>query len=641
MKKRYLALLAASCVAANAADVNYDLLGRKNSKMNSPMVYKDIDYSKMKKSEEQTVSSSLGNHALAKRASGIKSAKAIVGKFGPKGYSFNDCSKKTTGCGESIPIGSYDSNTKSLSNYRNAANKNFINVTVDNRDLPTSYQYASEVGLSRSFLSGYYPDEYKYNEVKTNPYPVEASPYESNKTIKYYPYFDLYSYANSGWLNKSNVGVYLSEEGLPTRLNPQMSYAPFFIADDKPMDVFNSMIGYEMRASKMYRALEVTSGKSRFFVSKTRPSSPSTTTPQIYMGLHADGGSPTKKYSSAAKNLDNYIYDNRTVEIVGAGNKSTKGLGGTALAANAITVGAIDPFTNKPTGYTPGCQSVYCYNQMFHKPEFMNYSHYYFHFSDDLPEYVRTYTSENGTREFKPLYDGTEAAAALTAGMVSNMLSANEFYRWHPEVVKAVALNTWHVDPDTRLIRYDDLVFDQSDEDNMHFSYYFIGDVNTLMKKYQGCPQFSSLCDAKEIRFVIDRDDFIKNAIENGFDGFDISIAWLNSGTDIYNLGGLPQNYEIEIFATEGYVDIGNFSSNKVWLMRSTYSMNHVNSGNSRFDVDAQIGNPYKTVRIGGFSAYPKDKFTVRIILTEEDSRAENYGQMVLGLDIKPFFKKR
>lgn len=49
MKKQYLALLAASCVAVNAADVNYDLLGRKNSKMNSPMVYKDIDYSKMKK----------------------------------------------------------------------------------------------------------------------------------------------------------------------------------------------------------------------------------------------------------------------------------------------------------------------------------------------------------------------------------------------------------------------------------------------------------------------------------------------------------------------------------------------------------------------------------------------------------------
>ena len=52
MRKEYLVLLAAGCVAANAANVNYDLLGRKGSKMNSPMVYKNVDYSKMKKTEQ-------------------------------------------------------------------------------------------------------------------------------------------------------------------------------------------------------------------------------------------------------------------------------------------------------------------------------------------------------------------------------------------------------------------------------------------------------------------------------------------------------------------------------------------------------------------------------------------------------------
>jgi hypothetical protein len=31
--------------------------------------------------------------------------------------------------------------------------------------------------------------------------------------------------------------------------------------------------------------------------------------------------------------------------------------------------------------------------------------------------------------------------------------------------------------------------------------------------------------------------------------------------------------------------------------------------------------------------------FTIRIVLTDEDSRSENYGQMVLGLDIKPIFR--
>ena len=66
MRKEYLVLLAAGCVAANAANVNYDLLGRKGSKMNSPMVYKNVDYSKVQKKEEQKVGSSFKNHSLAK-----------------------------------------------------------------------------------------------------------------------------------------------------------------------------------------------------------------------------------------------------------------------------------------------------------------------------------------------------------------------------------------------------------------------------------------------------------------------------------------------------------------------------------------------------------------------------------------------
>ena len=86
MRKEYLALLAAGCVAANAASVNYDLLGRKGSKMNSPMVYKNVDYSKVKKNEAQKVGSSLENKALAKTgmADGVS---AIEGFFDSR-YSY-------------------------------------------------------------------------------------------------------------------------------------------------------------------------------------------------------------------------------------------------------------------------------------------------------------------------------------------------------------------------------------------------------------------------------------------------------------------------------------------------------------------------------------------------------------------------
>ena len=49
MKKILPLIISLCCVGANATSANYDLLGRKGSKMNSPMVYKNFDYSKVKK----------------------------------------------------------------------------------------------------------------------------------------------------------------------------------------------------------------------------------------------------------------------------------------------------------------------------------------------------------------------------------------------------------------------------------------------------------------------------------------------------------------------------------------------------------------------------------------------------------------
>ncbi len=86
MNKELLTIaLAFGCIASNATTNNYDLLGRKGSKMNSPMVYKNVDYSNAKKNEQQKLSSSLENRGLAKQAVGLKgNAKAIIGVSSPK-----------------------------------------------------------------------------------------------------------------------------------------------------------------------------------------------------------------------------------------------------------------------------------------------------------------------------------------------------------------------------------------------------------------------------------------------------------------------------------------------------------------------------------------------------------------------------
>ena len=72
--------LTLGCIGAGAAASNYDLLGRKGSQMNSPMVYRNVDYSKVKKDEQQKVGPSLEAHSLQKLGM-PNSIKAIEGAF--------------------------------------------------------------------------------------------------------------------------------------------------------------------------------------------------------------------------------------------------------------------------------------------------------------------------------------------------------------------------------------------------------------------------------------------------------------------------------------------------------------------------------------------------------------------------------
>ena len=86
MNKKATLIVALSCVYAGAANtVNYDLLGRRGSKMNSPMVYKNVDYSK--KNNQAQLGALPGTRALAKGISpGLNgNADAITGIFNNRG----------------------------------------------------------------------------------------------------------------------------------------------------------------------------------------------------------------------------------------------------------------------------------------------------------------------------------------------------------------------------------------------------------------------------------------------------------------------------------------------------------------------------------------------------------------------------
>lgn len=619
MKKKIAMMVAFGCLGASAMSDNYDLLGRKGSKMNSPMVYKNVDYSKTQKQEQEKIGSSLENRGLAKMASGINSnAKAIVGKFGPKGYSFKACSNNANGCGESFSLGGSGT---SWSQYLTNVNNNFINIVSQqvDRNSPifnyvTAYPYVTR--------SSYTLEETTYNF--TGGVMKAKSPLNSTKKIKFAPGYQVQNSLNRSYLFNSNVGVYLSGAAAPVRLNEQSdTYAPFIVADNGSINSFAKTPNDEMIASRMFRIVHWFSDRSSVFATRSRPSNPAGENPQVYVGLHGDNaaGSSTV-YPAKAKDLDNYIYNKRTVEVVAAGNDTSGYFSHKAQAVNAITVGALDPINDKITYYSAHKPLKYCTNcdTSHHKPEVYNYSNFY------LDDKKREYKSGNVVKyRFEPFYEGTEFAAAVTAGEISNMLSYNEFYKWHPEVVKAVVLNS-----NKMPVKYDDLVFDQKDKKNLHHSYYFIGNVNTLMKQYNDYPQGSEIYSStkKEIRLHFSKTDLRGSVNSCNVDGFEASIAWLNSGNDIANLGGLPQKFEIEGYWRHGNPNLSNDLHNNAG----------VDDSSVRYEDDESAA--YKHIIVDGrANDHHPLGFTVRIVLTEEDSRSENYGQMVLGLDIKTLCK--
>jgi hypothetical protein len=600
MNKEILSIaLAFGCIAANATSNNYDLLGRKGSKMNSPMVYKNVDYSKTKKNDQQKLGSSLENRSLAKMSSGIKSStKAIVGKFGPNGYGFSACSQSCIGSGRGGMSVSWGTETNVL-NYLNKANQHFINVVHQEKSrLSPDFNYVT-AGPTRSNLSGYTMTEtpYNFNVPQSNAYVVFDS---------------VFKYLGREIKSKTNVGVYVSGNAVPVRLNKEDDlYAPFILSNNTSMNNYGRTPDNEMYVSRMFRLTHLFSDQSSVFAAKTRPSNPAGENPQIYVGLHGENvNSSNSWYATKAKDLDNYIYWNRTVEVVAAGN--TGKLSPEGYAANAITVGARNAKSNVAASYVG---ATYTNGAPYNKPEIYNYTNFY------VNDYKRVYSypGKNDTT-FYPYYKGSEASAAITAGIVSNMLSYNEFYKWHPEVVKAVMVNTMYNPSDRRPIdyprNYSDLVFDQTNSKNRHYSYYFIGDVNSLMGNFHNSSpnqQYAYSIDKKKIRMHIMKSQLIGNP-----SGFSIAISWLNSGSDIIKRHQLPQIFEIDLYCTDG--------NSKLTYNTSTTDSQEAKDRNTSYRQTYAYFNECQNA----------SSLMADIVLDEDYEDAENYGQIVLGVDIQP-----
>lgn len=124
-----------------------------------------------------------------------------------------------------------------------------------------------------------------------------------------------------------------------------------------------------------------------------------------------------------ANEIDEYVYKYRVTEIAGAGNNGASGnMTEYGRGLNVITVGSVSPSGVIET--TSSNKNPMTDVSPYDKPEILNYSN--FSFSKD--------------RNLK--LAGTEGAAAYTAAMVARLMKTHPFYRWHPEVVKALLLTS-------------------------------------------------------------------------------------------------------------------------------------------------------------------------------------------------------
>ena len=641
MNKKIMSIaLAVGCVASNAAMNNYDLLGRKGSKMNSPMVYRNVDYSKFKKEQPQKMNSPLAKTALNKQGLAENIA-AIEGSYEPKMGGSHPIYFKRYYSSNSVDVCQNeigDNNHSSHCMYEDIADNNLYLKRLNTSFIPTSRNNVNPSNYERANKwTNASSSEYELslsNGSFSNP--TQPSPYEYNQTIQYKSFYDVKRYNSKRrlvewWFDgvdnpsssyyeeglASDVGVYLAVDALPVKMDPNKNVD--FIRHTAS-DQFNTYIGYEMLASKTYSVVKDASKRSVVYVGEGSPASPADRTPQIYVGVHNRKGvnnnsSATPNYTSTAKALDNYIYNNRTVEIVAAGNFGTKNnanaqagsgnLAAEAHAANAITVGAVDAVTQTITNYNS-------YNKAANgvkKPEIFNFSHFYM--SDKKRSYKKKSTGTVSV--YEPYYDGAEMSAAYTAGMVSDLLSINPFYRWHPEVVKALMITSSHVElnspyPYSPYLRkvpsYYGLVFDNAlnaganAKDFYHYSRYWIGDVNKLKTRINSKGQ-------KEIWFsyanVPGRDHVA-------------AIAWLSSGNDIANLGHIPQDFDLYVYP-------------------SNSSTPNVDNPGTAIGSSTNGRNSFEKVAYNTDASY----VTFCIRLYSEDAATENPNQIVLGFDVASF----
>ena len=214
MKKQVALCVAIGCVSAIAA-TNYDLLGRNGSKMNSPMVYKNVDYAKAKKA--------LNQKSLMRQPTGVNGLSAIEGAFnttaliyGSRGTPYMFYLKRYNTNGTSSSAYSAQLGGPNGQDYLGGSNEVFIPINIVKNYTPGGMVNSNDAShVSHYDMTEQYPNSGYASKTFWN---VEFDAGWAQR-------------GDIGWFDNgysecqecADVGMYLDIGAVPVRLNPGMT----------------------------------------------------------------------------------------------------------------------------------------------------------------------------------------------------------------------------------------------------------------------------------------------------------------------------------------------------------------------------------------------------------------------------------
>jgi hypothetical protein len=223
-------------------------------------------------------------------------------------------------------------------------------------------------------------------------------------------------------------------------------------------------------------------------------------------------------YYNMDANMDNYIYNNRIINFVAAGNKrpedTTYFVSSPGKALNAITVGAVYPTTNYYTDYSKWKNSE-------------TYS--------DKPEIAMYTDIEMGSYSNYIPFGGTSAATPLAAGFLASYLENSPLCKRQPAMVKAKLINA------EKIPIVNASYWDTDNASNVAAK----GIVNySTISQYN----YSVWWDGYNSSYFDSNNEivFIQNGIQAG-KRYKIAIAWLTSGSYVLQHKKVSQNINLYV----------------------------------------------------------------------------------------------